>query len=65
MTPEEHGQTSLRLRRSALSAVSIAFGVLMLAVISASFGPSLLVGLVFGVSFIVYGVVRLHQALKA
>jgi uncharacterized membrane protein HdeD (DUF308 family) len=55
MAPEENREASLRRRRIALSAVAIAFGTLMLAAIPTDFGPSLLVGLVFGVSFIVYG----------
>lgn len=65
MAPEEHRGPGLRRRRVALSAAAIAFGALMLAAIPTGFGPSLPVGVVFGVSFIVYGGVRLYQALKA
>lgn len=43
----------------------MAFGLVMLAAIPTGFGPSLLVGVVFGVSFIVYGGVRMYRALKA
>ncbi len=65
MTPEEHSEHSLRRRRIALFVAAVVFGVLMLAAIPTSFGPSLPVGVVFGVSFIVYGGARVYQALKA
>ncbi len=60
MPPEDHREDHLRRHRIALSAVAIAFGVLMLAAILTSFGPSPSVGVVFGGAFIVYGGVRLY-----
>ncbi len=64
MLPEDHREDNLRRRRIALSVAAIAFGVLMLAAIPTGFGPSPSVGLVFGGAFIVYGGVRLYQALR-
>lgn len=65
MFSEDHREASLRRQRVLLSGAAIAFGVLMLAAILTSFGPSPLVGVAFGVSFIVYGGVRLHKALRS
>ena len=63
MAPEENREASLRRRHIALSAVAIAFGMVMLAAIPTDAGPSLLMGLESGVSFIVYGGARLFRGI--
>ncbi|MGB3681991.1 MAG: hypothetical protein WA990_05840 [Rubrobacteraceae bacterium] len=65
MPSEDHREAGLRRQRVALSCAAIGFGVLMLAATVTSFGPSPLVGVAFGVSFIIYGGVRLYRALRS
>ena len=64
MNPEQHSETRLKRLRIALSAVIVLFGLVMMASTLTSFGPSPLIGIVFGGGLVFYGTLRAFQAIK-
>lgn len=65
MRPDESSESRVKRIRLALSAAVILFGILMMLAPLTSFGPSPLIGLVFGGAFVLYGAFRAHQTLKS
>ena len=62
MRPEEARVKRLRL---ALSVVIVLFGLVMMMSTRTSYGPSPLVGIVFGGGLVFYGTLRAYQALRS
>lgn len=61
----EPGESRSRIRRRLiLSAVAVAFGIAMMLAPLTPFGPSPLIGLVFGGALVLYGALRAYQTLK-
>lgn len=60
--PEEARIKRLRL---ALSVVIVLFGLVMMMSTRTSYGPSSLVGIVFGGGLVFYGTLRAYQALRS
>ena len=63
MEPGESRRSRLR-RRLILSAVAVVFGIVMMLAPLTPFGPSPLIGLVFGGALVLYGALRAYQTLK-
>ncbi|CAN5743270.1 hypothetical protein BH23ACT11_BH23ACT11_08320 [soil metagenome] len=64
MEPDWRRPSSLRKLRIGLSVFSIILGLIMVAATFTPYGPSVQVGLVFGILLTAYGGIRLYWALR-
>lgn len=63
--PEARREARFKQLRSVLSVAVILFGAFMMAATLTPFGPSPIVGLVFGGALAAYGALRLYWTLKS
>ncbi|MGB3634593.1 MAG: hypothetical protein WA982_11180 [Rubrobacteraceae bacterium] len=65
MKSEVDSESRRKRLRIALSIGVVLFGLLMMASTLTSYGPTLLIGFVFGGGFVFYGTLRAYRALRS
>lgn len=65
MEPNKSNEARFKRLRLALSVFIIFFGLLMMMSTLTSYGPSPLIGIVFGGGLVFYGTLRAYQALRS